>query len=125
MGIETDWNCAISLRHLEDSSQPDPHRMKSNYADWDVKVSEVLAAIDLFDGGNAELLLFPWWVSDRRDTTTSQHTPCSLCWPSFWVTFVDMILSNHTIQRAIPQKPTLVRRWGCLAHGTAPESAKV
>lgn len=38
MGIETDWNCAISLRPLEDSSQPDPHRMKSNYADWDVKV---------------------------------------------------------------------------------------
>lgn len=38
MGIETDWNCAISLRPLEDSSQPDPHRMKSDYADWDVKV---------------------------------------------------------------------------------------
>ncbi|CAB1120292.1 unnamed protein product [Ectocarpus sp. CCAP 1310/34] len=37
MGIETDWNCAISLRPLEDSSQPDPHRMKSSYADWDVK----------------------------------------------------------------------------------------
>lgn len=52
MGIETDWNCAISLRPLEDSSQPDPHRMKSNYADWDVKVSEVLRAIDPFDGGD-------------------------------------------------------------------------
>lgn len=38
MGIETDWNCAISLRPLKDSTQPDPHRMKSNYADWDVKV---------------------------------------------------------------------------------------
>lgn len=38
MGIETDWNCAISLRPLEDSSQPDPHRMTSTYADWDVKV---------------------------------------------------------------------------------------
>lgn len=48
MGIETDWNCAISLRPLEDSSQPDPHRMKSNYADWDVKVSELLRAINQF-----------------------------------------------------------------------------
>lgn len=38
MGIETDWNCAISLRPLEDKTQPDPHRMKSSYADWDVKV---------------------------------------------------------------------------------------
>ncbi|KDO20097.1 hypothetical protein SPRG_14636 [Saprolegnia parasitica CBS 223.65] len=34
MGIETDWNCAISLR---DSEGPDPHRMTSNYSDWDVK----------------------------------------------------------------------------------------
>ncbi|CAM9177415.1 unnamed protein product [Discosporangium mesarthrocarpum] len=37
MGIETDWNCAISLRPLKDSTQPDPHRMTSAYADWDVK----------------------------------------------------------------------------------------
>lgn len=36
MGIETDWNCAISLRAL-DSDGPDPHRMTSNYSDWDVK----------------------------------------------------------------------------------------
>ncbi|KAH9085054.1 hypothetical protein LEN26_020715 [Aphanomyces euteiches] len=34
MGIETDWNCAISLR---DSEGPDPHRMTSQYSDWDVK----------------------------------------------------------------------------------------
>lgn len=38
MGIDTDWNCAISLRPLEDSTKPDPHRMTSDYADWDVKV---------------------------------------------------------------------------------------
>ncbi|TDH70908.1 hypothetical protein CCR75_002927 [Bremia lactucae] len=36
MGIETDWNCAISLRPLE-SDGPDPHRMTSKYSDWDVK----------------------------------------------------------------------------------------
>ena len=37
MGIETDWNCAISLRPLESDGHPDPHRMTSNYSDWDVK----------------------------------------------------------------------------------------
>ncbi len=36
MGIETDWNCAISLRAL-DTHVPDIFRMTSNYADWDVK----------------------------------------------------------------------------------------
>jgi hypothetical protein len=37
MGIETDWNCAISLRPLAEPNTPDPHRMTSEYADWDVK----------------------------------------------------------------------------------------
>ena len=37
MGLETDWNCAISLRSLENDDEPDPHRMTSNYSDWDVK----------------------------------------------------------------------------------------
>lgn len=36
MGIETDWNCAISLRSLA-TDGPDPHRMTSTYSDWDVK----------------------------------------------------------------------------------------
>jgi hypothetical protein len=35
MGIDVAWNCAISLRPLE-SGKDDPHRMVSNYADWDV-----------------------------------------------------------------------------------------
>lgn len=35
MGIDVAWNCAISLRPLE-SGEDDPHRMVSNYADWDV-----------------------------------------------------------------------------------------
>jgi hypothetical protein len=39
MGIETDWNCAISLRPLDEPNTPDPHRMTSSYADWDVKVT--------------------------------------------------------------------------------------
>jgi hypothetical protein len=35
MGIDVAWNCAISLRPL-DYGEEDPHRMVSNYADWDV-----------------------------------------------------------------------------------------
>jgi magnesium-transporting ATPase (P-type) len=34
IGIQFDWNCAISLREL--STEHDPHRYISNYADWDV-----------------------------------------------------------------------------------------
>jgi hypothetical protein len=36
IGLETDWNCAISLRALVDA-EADPHRFISQYADWDVK----------------------------------------------------------------------------------------
>lgn len=35
MGIDVAWNCAISLRPL-DQGEEDPHRMVSTYADWDV-----------------------------------------------------------------------------------------
>jgi hypothetical protein len=35
MGIDVAWNCAISLRALDDGEE-DPHRMVSTYADWDV-----------------------------------------------------------------------------------------
>jgi len=35
LGLDVSWNCAISLRPLE-SGEEDPHRMVSNYADWDV-----------------------------------------------------------------------------------------
>jgi hypothetical protein len=34
MGIDVAWNCAISLRPLE-AGELDPHRMVSQYADWD------------------------------------------------------------------------------------------
>lgn len=34
MGIDVAWNCAISLRPLEQGCEQDPHRMVSNYADW-------------------------------------------------------------------------------------------
>eukprot|EP00934_Nitzschia_sp_Nitz4_P002222 Nitzschia sp. Nitz4//scaffold4_size323378//53271//57502//NITZ4_000626-RA/size323378-processed-gene-0.176-mRNA-1//-1//CDS//3329553297//2222//frame0 len=35
MGIDIAWNCAISLRPLQEGEE-DEHRMISNYADWDV-----------------------------------------------------------------------------------------
>jgi hypothetical protein len=39
MGIETGWNCAISLRALESSGVPDEHRLVGEdiYGEWDVK----------------------------------------------------------------------------------------
>jgi hypothetical protein len=36
MGIDISWNCAISLRPLDEGEETDEHRMTSNYADWDV-----------------------------------------------------------------------------------------
>ena len=36
MGIDVGWNCAISLRPLDEGEEADAHRMPSNYADWDV-----------------------------------------------------------------------------------------
>lgn len=36
VGIPFDWNCAISLRDLDDDHCSDPHRHISTYADWDV-----------------------------------------------------------------------------------------
>jgi len=35
IGIDVAWNCAISLREL-DEGEEDPHRMVSTYADWSV-----------------------------------------------------------------------------------------
>jgi hypothetical protein len=36
MGIDVAWNCAISLRPLDEGEETDEHRMTSEYADWDV-----------------------------------------------------------------------------------------
>ncbi|RYH23225.1 hypothetical protein EON65_18110 [archaeon] len=36
LGIQFDWNCAISLRNLDAQESHDPHRHISSYADWDV-----------------------------------------------------------------------------------------
>lgn len=41
IGLQTDWNCAISLRDLKGDAKHDPHRIISKYADWDVQAQMV------------------------------------------------------------------------------------
>lgn len=67
MGIETDWNCAISLRPLE-SDGPDPHRMTSNYSDWDVK-ARLPHGIDAIKRHLEEVDNVPLLVSLYTDST--------------------------------------------------------
>lgn len=60
MGIDVAWNCAISLRALDQGQEEDPHRMMSNYADWDVKaklphgVEAVRVHLEEVDNGEFE-----------------------------------------------------------------------
>jgi hypothetical protein len=80
MGIDVAWNCAISLRPLE-SGKEDPHRMVSNYADWDVNaklphgVQDVKKHLEEVD--NVPLL-----VSLYTDATkgTTKEMVCSTVW---------------------------------------------
>ncbi|DAZ96126.1 TPA: hypothetical protein N0F65_008705 [Lagenidium giganteum] len=67
MGIETDWNCAISLRPL-DSDRPDPHRMTSNYSDWDVK-ARLPHGVDAIKRHLEEVDNVPLLVSLYTDST--------------------------------------------------------
>lgn len=67
MGIETDWNCAISLRPL-DSDGPDPHRMTSNYSDWDVK-ARLPHGVEAIKRHLAEVDNVPLLVSLYTDST--------------------------------------------------------
>ena len=61
MGIDVAWNCAISLRPLQ-SGEEDPHRMVSNYADWDVNaklphgVEDVRKHLKEVDNGRLNLI---------------------------------------------------------------------
>lgn len=63
LGIDVAWNCAISLRPLE-SGEDDPHRMVSNYADWDVNaklphgVNDVRIHLKEVDNGTSTGILF-------------------------------------------------------------------
>lgn len=68
IGIETDWNCAISLRPLE-SDEPDPHRMKSNYSDWDVK-ARLPHGVEAIRKHLEEVDNVPLLVSLYTDSTT-------------------------------------------------------
>ncbi|CEG40071.1 Uncharacterized conserved protein [Plasmopara halstedii] len=67
MGIETDWNCAISLRPLI-SDGPDPHRMTSNYSDWDVK-ARLPHGVEAIKRHLAEVDNVPLLVSLYTDST--------------------------------------------------------
>ena len=71
MGIDVAWNCAISLRTL-DQGEEDPHRMRSNYADWDVN-AKLPHGIDsvrqhLKDVDNVPLLV-SLFTDATKDTT--------------------------------------------------------
>eukprot|EP00547_Thalassionema_nitzschioides_P008830 CAMPEP_0194229300 /NCGR_PEP_ID=MMETSP0156-20130528/43822_1 /TAXON_ID=33649 /ORGANISM="Thalassionema nitzschioides, Strain L26-B" /LENGTH=1150 /DNA_ID=CAMNT_0038961849 /DNA_START=68 /DNA_END=3517 /DNA_ORIENTATION=- len=46
MGIDVAWNCAISLRPL-DEGEDDQYRMTSNYADWDVNAKLPHGIVDV------------------------------------------------------------------------------
>lgn len=78
MGIDVAWNCAISLRPLE-SGEEDPHRMVSNYADWDVNaklphgVRDVRKHLEEVDNGKSnEHLRF------QRKTTSISSSCCAI-----------------------------------------------
>jgi hypothetical protein len=45
IGLQTDWNCAISLRDLKGDAKHDPHRIISKYADWDVQAQMVILCV--------------------------------------------------------------------------------
>jgi len=62
LGLDVSWNCAISLRPLE-SGEEDPHRMVSNYADWDVNaklphgVEDVRKHLEEVDNGKQSFVV--------------------------------------------------------------------
>jgi hypothetical protein len=72
MGIDVAWNCAISLRTL-DQGEEDPHRMVSTYADWDVnaKLPHGINSVrqHLKDVDNVPLLV-SLFTDATKDTTT-------------------------------------------------------
>lgn len=72
MGIDVAWNCAISLRSL-DNGQEDPHRMISTYADWDVNARLPHGIIDvkrhLSEVDNVPLLV-SLFTDATEETTT-------------------------------------------------------
>ena len=74
LGLETDWNCAISLRPLEVDQQRDPHRMRSAYADWDVN-SRLPHGVPAIERHLREVDDVPLLVSLYTDATPSTVSP--------------------------------------------------
>ena len=80
MGIDVAWNCAISLRTL-DQGEEDPHRMVSTYADWDVN-AKLPHGIDsvrqhLKNVDNVPLLVSLF--TDATKETTTDMVSNSIC----------------------------------------------
>ena len=80
MGIDVAWNCAISLRPL-DQGEEDPHRMVSTYGDWDVnaKLPHGLEAVrwHLEEVDNVPLLVSLF--TDVTKNTTMQMVRANSC----------------------------------------------
>lgn len=80
MGIDVAWNCAISLRPLDQGTE-DPHRMVSNYADWDVnaKLPHGIESVrtHLQEVDNVPLLV-SLFTDVTKETTMEVSTPCTI-----------------------------------------------
>jgi len=70
IGLQTDWNCAISLRPLDSPDTHDPHRFISSYADWDV-MAKLPHGIDAIKKHLREIDNVPLLVSLFTDATPS------------------------------------------------------
>ena len=70
IGLQFDWNCAISLRALDGVSSRDPHRYISQYADWDV-LARMPHGIKAIRHHLKEVDNVPLLVSLFTDATTS------------------------------------------------------
>ena len=93
MGIDVAWNCAISLRPLH-AGEDDPHRMVSNYADWDIN-AKLPHGIDAVRRHLKEVDNVPLLVSLFTDVTkinTKEMVGSNRC------SFLALLLPQHVSQ---------------------------
>ena len=97
MGIDVAWNCAISLRTL-DQGEEDPHRMVSTYADWDVN-AKLPHGIDsvrqhLKNVDNVPLLVSLF--TDATKETTTEMVSNSICTEFNAYVILSMVLLSNS-----------------------------
>jgi hypothetical protein len=72
IGIDVAWNCAISLRDLDEGEEEDEHRMMSEYADWskNAKLPNGVAAVrkHLEEVDNVPLLVSIFTDATKQST---------------------------------------------------------